>query len=136
MVKRTILFVFLEIPQKKKAHCNLWNETKWKSVICKNGNILMICWIEISNYRFICNLQHENIQMICKTEICNLQKKENYSETEENKRAWVSYIFLVNMIFHLETCCDTFHVHFWSGKCYVMPLNYWSTTYIDYTLCV
>ena len=33
------------------------------------------------------NLQHGNIQMICKTEICNLQKEKNYSETEENKTA-------------------------------------------------
>ena len=37
-------------------------------------------------------------------------------ETQEKKRAWVSYIFPANMIFYLETYCDTFHVHFLSGQ--------------------
>ena len=38
--------------------------------------------------------------------------KKNYFETQENKRAWVSFIFLANVIFYLETYSDTFHVHF------------------------
>ena len=57
-----------------------------------------------------------------------------HTEHIERKRAWVSYIFPANTIFYLETCCDTFQVHFQSGKCRVTHSNYSSTTYIDYTL--
>ena len=60
--------------------------------------------------------------------------RQNFSETQENERAWVSYIFLANMISHLETCCDTFYVHFRSLRCRVTHSSYSSTTYIDYTL--
>lgn len=44
----------------------------------------------------------------------HIERKSNLPETYENKRAWVSYIFPANTIFYLETCCDTFHVHFQS----------------------
>lgn len=64
----------------------------------------------------------------------HIERKSNLPETYENKRAWVSYIFPANTIFYLETCCDTFHVHFQSGKFRVTHSNYSSTTYIDYTL--
>ena len=43
-------------------------------------------------------------------------------ETPENKRAWVRYIFPANLIFYLETCCDTFHVHFWQVSCHAFEL--------------
>ena len=56
------------------------------------------------------------------------------TETQKNKRAWVSYIFPANFIFYLETCCDTFHEHFRSSKYRITHPNYSSTTYIDYTL--
>ena len=42
----------------------------------------------------------------------SILRKKNYFETQENKRAWVSFIFLANVIFYLETYSDTFHVHF------------------------
>ena len=68
--------------------------------------------------------------------------KKNYFETQENKRAWVSFIFLANVIFYLETYSDTFHVHF--HFCFLESQNnffsqnrdfhYSSTTYVDYTL--
>ena len=58
----------------------------------------------------------------------------NMTETQKNKRAWVSYIFPANFIFCLETCCDTFHEHFRSSKYRITHPNYSSTTYIDYTL--
>ena len=41
----------------------------------------------------------------------SILRKKNYFETQENKRAWVSFIFLANVIFYLETYSDTFHVH-------------------------
>ena len=56
------------------------------------------------------------------------------TETQESERTWVSYIFPANLMFYLETCCDTFHEHFRSGRCRVKHSNYSSTTYIDCTL--
>ena len=38
------------------------------------------------------------------------------------------------MIFHLETCCDTFHVQLRLSKCRVTHSNHSSTTRIDCTL--
>ena len=66
--------------------------------------------------------------------IWNDSKTESLIFTQENERAWVRYIFLANMISHLETCCDTFYVHFRSLRCRVTHSSYSSTTYIDYTL--
>ena len=94
--------------------------------------LIVICGTKRNEMK-ICNLRNGNTLLIYQIEICNLRN--NYVETQENRRAnWVNYIFLANMIFHLETWCDTFHAHFQSGECRVTHSNYSSTTYINYTL--
>ena len=40
------------------------------------------------------------------------KKKKTILSHKKIKGTWVSFIFLANVIFYLETYSDTFHVHF------------------------
>ena len=48
------------------AYCNLWNETKWKIYDLRDGNMLMICKIEITNYRISFRKLHISFMAVLK----------------------------------------------------------------------
>ena len=71
--------------------------------------------ISPNSIKQITDLRNGNMLMICNMEICNLRKKISLRLKKTKELGSIT-----NMIFHPETCCDTFHVHFRS--CHALEL--------------